>query len=197
MIRTRKCLVIPPWPLPVGGLLLLVGGLISSLGCTSSPEIRYYTLAMVRSGEASPSVNLIVEQVRPTEALSRKAILILTSPTEAEYYASDKWLGNPSELVEQKLQLEFGPPDAERATFLLSAVLLACEQVDLAHGTAARVRLQVTIRDQSASRHQEPRLHKIYQATHGATARTPSAVVVALSECVEEIAVAIAVDCAF
>ncbi len=192
-MRTRRCLILPTWLPPIGVFLLLLGG----LGCASTPEIRYYTLAMVRSGEASPTVNLIVEQVRPTEALSRRAILILTSPTEAEYYAADKWLGNPSELVGQKLQLEFGPPDTERATFLLSAVLLACEQVDLAHATAARVRLEVTIRDQSASRHEEPKLHKIYEATQGATAHTPSAVVVALSACVEEIAVAIAADSAF
>ena len=162
--------------------------------CVSTPKISYYTLAMDPSGTVNAEVNLKMEGVRTTDALSRSRILIQASPTKIEYYATDQWAGSLAELVRQKLSVEFGPPVEGRQTFLVTAVLLSCEQVDTATGAEARMKLSVTVRDPAKKRYLEPLLAKTYEATRPSARPSAGAVVEALSLCAAQIAGQIAAD---
>jgi ABC-type uncharacterized transport system auxiliary subunit len=168
--------------------------LIVFCGCVSAPKVNYYTLAMETSGRTQTDHNLVVERFRTTEALGRNQILIYTSPTEIEYYAADQWAGGVGELVRQKLSEEFGPHVEGRKSLVVSGTVLAFEQVDQPSGTAARIKLQVVVRDADAKRYEKPVMEKTYAITRDATGPKPSAVVQTLSKCVEEIAAQIAED---
>ncbi|MDX2437663.1 MAG: ABC-type transport auxiliary lipoprotein family protein [Acidobacteriota bacterium] len=162
--------------------------------CASAPKISYYTLAMDPSGTVDASVNLAVEQVRTTDALSRNRIMIQASPTKIEYYATDQWAGGLAELVRQKLTAEFGQPVEGRRTLAVTAVVLSCEQVDAVAGAEARMKMSVTVRDPSKKRYHEPLLEKTYEATRPSARASAGAVVEALSLCAEQIAGEIAAD---
>ena len=162
--------------------------------CASAPKIDYYTLDMEPSGEARTAVNLTIDRVRATDALSRSEILVQASPTRIEYYASDRWVGGVAELVEQKLRAEFGSAVEGRRSLAVAATVLACEQVDVANGAVARMKLSVTVRDPALKRYQEALLEKTYEASLPASQPTAGAVVEALSECAERIAAEIADD---
>jgi len=166
-------------------MIVMVGALAA---CASAPNIRYYTLDMEPSAQATPSVNLVVDQVRTTDALSRARIMIQASPTRIEYYAADQWVGALSELVRQKLTAEFGPPVEGRRTLVVSVLVLSAEQVDVADGAAAKMRLSVSVRDSTTKRYQPPLMEKTYEAFRAAPQATAAAVVEALSICAEEIA---------
>lgn len=162
--------------------------------CASTPKVNYYTLSVEPSGQARPTVNLVVERLRTTEALSRSQILIYTSATEIEYYATEQWAGSLGELVQQKLAVEFGEPVEGRRTLRVSGVLLACEQVDVPSGAEARVKLQLVMRDSESKRYRPPLFEKTYAAQQSASRPSAAEVVVALSRCFEKIAAEIAAD---
>ena len=166
------------------------------VACASTPKINYYTLAMEPSGQARSSVNLEVERLRTTEALGRSQILISTSATEIEYYASDHWAGSVAELVQQKLAVEFGPPVDGKNTFRVSGIVLACGQVDVPGGAEGRVMLHIQVHDPEQKRFEKPLLEKTYEARRAASRPDAAAVVLALSQCVEEVAAEIAADVA-
>jgi len=162
--------------------------------CASTPKTNYYTLSVQPSGRVQPEVNLIVERLQTTEALSRGQIMIHASATEIEFYASDQWAGSLGELVQQKLAVEFGEPVEGRRTLKLSGIVLACEQVDLSSGAEARMRLQLAMRDSESKRYQPPLFEKTYSATRPAAKPGAAEVVVALSRCLEDIAAEVAED---
>ena len=149
---------------------------------------------MEPSGTVEPSVNLIVKRVRTSEALSRAQIMIQASPTKIEYYATDQWAGTLSELVEQKLTAEFGPPVEGRRTLDLVVMVLSCEQVDVVGGAEARMKLAVTMTDRAGDRSGQPLFEKTYDASSPASHPSAEAVVQSLSVCAEEIAAKIATD---
>jgi len=162
--------------------------------CGSAPKIDYYTLAMAPSGRVTTTTNLEVERFRATQALSRPRILIAASATRVEYYATDHWVAEVGDLVQQKLAAEFGPAVAGRRSLVVSGTVLGFEQVDGPAGAEARVELLVEVRDAAHKRYQDPLLESTYRATRAMSRTSASAAVEALSRCVEEIAVAIAAD---
>ena len=162
--------------------------------CASAPKINYYTLDMDSSGTVNPSVNLVVERVRTTDALSRNQIMVLASPTRVEYFATDHWVGNLADLVRQKLTAEFGPGVEGRRSLALSVTVLSCEQVDGAGAAEARMQLRVTVRDPAEKRYREPLLEKTYEVSRLAASNSAGAIVEALSICAVEIAADIAAD---
>ncbi len=162
--------------------------------CASAPKIDYYTLGMEASGQAEPQVNLVVERLRTTDALARSGILISASATRVEYYAADQWTGSVGELVQQKLAAEFGPPVEGRTTLAVSGTVLACEQVDVAGGAEAWMKLAIVIRDSAKPRYEAPLLEKNYEARRSVSEPSPAAVVKGLSLCAERIAAEIAAD---
>lgn len=176
--------------------LQLVAAMCCLTACASAPKINYYTLAMGSSGTVKPSVNLVVERVRTTDALSRNQIMVLASPTRIEYYATDHWVGNLADLVRQKLTAEFGPQVEGRRSLALSVAVLSCEQVDGAGSDEARMQLRVTVRDLAEKRFREPLLEKTYEASRPVAHPTAGAVVEGLSLCAEKIAAEIAADAA-
>jgi uncharacterized lipoprotein YmbA len=176
--------------------LLLTVAICLTCACASTPKINYYTFSVEPSGQSRPEVNLAVERLQTTEALSRSQILIRTSATEIEYYASDQWAGNLGELVQQKLVVEFGEPVEGRRALRLSGVVLACEQVDLPGGAAARMKLRLVMRDTASKRYQMPLFEKTYTAQQAASRPSAAEVVVALSRCLEDIAAEVANDVA-
>lgn len=163
-------------------------------GCASAPKIDYYTLGMVSSGQARPTVNLSVERFRTIEALSRSQIMVLASPTRIEYYATDHWAGSVGELVQQKLAAEFGPPVDGTRTLVVSGTVLACEQVDRAGAADAHVKLDIVVRDAEVPRYHLPLFEKSYSATRPVAVAGPGSVVEQLSRCVEDIAAEIVAD---
>ncbi len=162
--------------------------------CASAPKIDYYTLGMESSGQTQPAVNLVVERLQTTEALARSQIMISASATRVEYYANDRWAGSVGETVQQKLAAEFGPPVEGRRTLTVSGTVLACEQVDVAGGAEARMKLGIVIRDPAKPRYVAPLLEKTYEASRSVSEPSSAAVVNGLSQCTEQIAAEIATD---
>ncbi len=173
---------------PTIAVVLLLGG------CASAPDIQYYTFAMEPSGTARPDVNVEVEEIRTTEALGRRRILIQADPTRVEYYATAEWAGSLGELVAEKLRVELGPPREGLPTVALAGTLLACGQVDAPGGARARARIRVVLRDPSRLRYEPPLLERTYEAERPAGDGGPTSVAQALSTCLEEIASEIADD---
>ncbi len=165
-------------------------------GCASAPKVRYFTLDMESSGQSSPQVNLAVERIRVGEALARKDILIKKSPTEIEYYAAAQWAANLDELVANKLRSEFGPKHDGAAMVVVAGELLAFEQVDVPGGAEAHVRLAAMFRWPEATPPEGLPFERVYDVRLRAASPTASAVVEALSKCLEQIAASMAADAA-
>ena len=108
---------------------------------------------MEPSGDGGdPAVNLVVERVRMTEALSRSEIMVLASPTRIEYYATDQWAGDLAELVRQKLKTEFGPAVEGQTDSGVSVTVLVVRAGGRSRRRRARgCKLQVTVRDPERS----------------------------------------------
>ena len=162
--------------------------------CASTPKIDYYTLGMGSSGQAQSQMNLDVERLRTTEALARSQIMIRVSATRIEYYAADQWAGSLGEEIQRKLAAEFGPPVADRKSLTVSGTVLACEQVDVARGAEAWMKLGIVIRDPEKPRYETPLLEKDYEARLSVPESNAAAVVKGLSQCAEQIAAEIAAD---
>jgi len=173
-------------------LTLLVAGLMA--GCATAPGPNLYTLNMAPSAEAGSAVNIAVGRLRVAEALQNKRILIKKSPTEIEYYAAAQWAAGLDELLTEKLTVEFGPLDSGRAAYVLSGTLLAFEQVDLATGAEAHVRLSVEIREEGTSFYSTPALAKTYDVRLPVTTPAAGSVVETLSACLEQVARQIVAD---
>ncbi|MCC6144251.1 MAG: membrane integrity-associated transporter subunit PqiC [Candidatus Hydrogenedentes bacterium] len=174
------------------GVILAVA---CAAGCVTAPGTRYYTLDMTRAAQDSP-VNLVVDRLQASEALTRKNILIKNTPTQVEYYAADEWAADVAEMITQKLESEFGPRAEGRPTLLLSGTVLAFEQVDASGGAQAHARLALELRTERGSRLDQPLLEKTYEVLLPAAAPQPNAVVVALGEGLEQIAAEIMADAA-
>jgi ABC-type uncharacterized transport system auxiliary subunit len=178
---------------PLGAVVVVAAAILS--GCSSGPPPRYFTLDLRPSGAARPSRCAIrVERLAPAAALSREEILVRTGPTEAEYYARDRWLEPPGDLVGEKLAGEFGPGGDGAPVVLVDGTLRAFEQVDAGGGAEGHVRLELTFRRPQAARSDEPLLRKTYEASVASDEPRPAAVARALSRAVEAAAAQIAAD---
>ena len=173
---------------------LVVAALFLFSACASAPKIDYYTLDMAPSGQSRSTVHVKIERLQTSEALSRSQILIQSSATRVEYYATDRWAGGIGELVQQKLRAEFGESSGGAYSFILSGVIVSFGQVDTAGGAQADAELRVRIRDASAKRYEDPVIEKTYRATRPLGNANPNAVVSGLSRCLEEIAAEIVSD---
>ena len=173
---------------------LVMASIFAMTACASAPKIDYYTLDMTSSGQARSSATIVVERLQTTEALGRSQILIQSSPTRVEYYATDRWSGSLGELIQQKLTAEFGEPAEGPKKLVLSGTIVAFEQVDGTAGATARVELRAKVREADSKRFQEPVLEKVYRATTPLDTAGPDAVAKGLSRCLEQIAAQIAED---
>jgi len=174
---------------------ILLGALSILCGCGSGPPPRWYSLDARPSGTARPSrCGIRVEHLTAAGALSRDEILVRTGPTEADYYARDRWLEPPGELVEEKLAAEFGPAGESAPVVVVEGTLRAFEQVDVPGGAEAHLLLGLAFRRPPAERSDEPLLRKSYEARVQADEPRPAAVARALSRAVEKVAAEIAAD---
>lgn len=174
--------------------LIVPVALIALSACASTPDINYFTLDMRPSGTIESGLGFVVERFSTTEPLQGRQILIQSSPTRIEYYATDRWSSGIGELVQRKLAAELGPAVEGRRTLVVSGRVVAFEQVDEGSGAIGHVTLEVTIRDAQQKRYEEPLIEKTYEATSAAAAANPDAIVVALSRATEAIAAQIATD---
>jgi ABC-type uncharacterized transport system auxiliary subunit len=157
-----------------------------ALGCASAPPTRYYTLDMTPGVSAAPNrCNLEIEHLRLAGGLAREHILIKTSATQAEYYASDAWLSSLNELVEEKLAAAFGPATPGRPTLFVAGTILAFEQVDRGDRAEGTAKIDLAFR---ADRSGPTIFRKTYAAAVAADEARPAAVVRALSRALEVIA---------
>lgn len=163
-------------------------------GCISTPPSQFYTLDMTPSGRAKPDINLEIETIEVAEALQRESILIMASTTTVEYYASEQWVAGLHELIRQKLEIELGPKREGQPTLGMAVRVQSFGQVDGPEGMQAQASLGVKIRPLLSSRYEKPLFERIYTITKPVQAPSVSEVVVALSDCMEEIAVQIAGD---
>ncbi len=169
---------------------------VLAAGCASSPAARYYTLDMQPSGRPRPQVNVDVDRLRPAEALARRDILVKTSPTQIEYYVSDRWAAGLGELVAEKLEAEFGEDLEARETVVITGTILSFEQVDIAGGAEAHIKLALSFRKEAEGPYAAPFLEKVYELTIPADGADAGAAVKALSRGLEDVADLIASEIA-
>ena len=174
--------------------LCLIPSLFLFSGCVSAPPSKYYTLDMTPSGQVKPAINLEIETIEVAEALQRESILIMASPTTVEYYASEQWVAGLHELVRQKLESELGAKHEGLPTYGMLATVRSFGQIDAPDGTQAQASLGIEIRPLHESRYNEPLFEKIYSVTKPVQDPSVDNIVIALSHCLEEIALEIASD---
>lgn len=172
--------------------ILLFSALATMTACSSVPDSRYYTLDMNQSGTVEAPFQIEAGRFHANDALSKPEILIQATPTQIEYYALDQWASDLSEMIREKLQLEFGPAAAPK--FRVEGDILGFEQVDREGGADARVKLRIRAYDALESRSSEPVFRKTYEESSPAAQATADEVVSALSDSLEVIAVQIAHD---
>ena len=165
-------------------------------GCVSVPEPNYYTLDMRSSGHVETPFALEDVRIRPGEAVSRPEIMIRTSPTEIEYYATQRWAANLGEQLGEKLKSEFGQPSSPALGFAIEGTLLAFEQMDTESGADARVKLDVYVTVPSENGDPATNFSRIYEIVVTADEAAAPAVVRALSRGLESIAAELAQDLA-
>ena len=164
--------------------------------CASAPKLTYHTIDLSPSGGLEPEVNLVVGTFVVPDRLDRSQIVIQHSPTLVEYYATNRWAGSISEMIERKLTAEFGPADNRRPTLQVSGTVAAFEQVDSDDGPIGRVRLEVEIRGEGDKSFEPPLLARTYESVRRADRNSVDAVVRALSRALEDVAAEIAGDAA-
>jgi uncharacterized lipoprotein YmbA len=175
--------------------LVLTSLLVAFCGCASSPDLDYFNVEMTSSGTVGVDVHLVVERFSPTERLDRHQIVIQQTPTRVEYYATARWATSVGEMVQGKLQAEFGfPRSDDRPTFVVSGRVLAFEQVDAGSSAQGRVVLEVAIRAAGQQRYETPLLTRTYEATRPLDEASADGAVRALSRALEDIAADIAED---
>ena len=167
---------------------------VLAVGCVSTPSISYYTLDMVPVAEDAPDLNVVVEKMDVSEMLARKDILIRSSATQVEYYATHQWAASVDELVQEKLTAILGPRMPDRKTLVVHGVVQDFGQVDVDGGAEASVRLALEFRDASARQYDAPLMEKVYVARERAASASAPEVVRALSRCVDHIASEIMID---
>ena len=189
--------------LPLALVLLLALGTVA---CMTLPKPLYFTLDMSTApGEGAGYTALdqrqvSIDTIRVTDKLVRRDILIRLGETEVEYYHDTKWVARPSDLVAEKLAIEFMPPPRTAAdappVLLLYGDLLAFEQVDAVDGSVyAHIRLRAGLRPEGRGRHAAVH-ERLYEFLEPVTADgpMPKAVVEVLSHGLEVIAAEIAQD---
>lgn len=162
--------------------------------CLTSSDTRFYTLDMAPSGGAQASVHLNIARVEILEALAHTEILIQITPTQIEYYAEDAWSASLEELITEKLGAELGAKQPGQNTFDLAIKVQAFQQVDTPTGAEAWAKLAAEIREEGASFYTTPLFERTYESRVPAATADPNAVVLALSECLEQIATQLATD---
>ena len=165
-------------------------------GCLSVPEPNYYTLDMRASGRVESPFVLDSVRIHAGEAVSRREIMIRTSPTEIEYYATQLWAADLGEQLSEKLKTEFGPTDAPVAAVNIDGDLLAFEQVDTKDGADARIKLDLRVTMDFGAGTEPRSFSKIYETVVTAEAQAAPAIVKALSRGLEKIAGELAEDLA-
>ena len=178
--------------------LLLLCLLPIFIGCVTHSPARYYTLDMRPSGSVTPPHAFQVERFQVAQALSRDEIMIKMSPTEVEYYATDRWVAHIGELVARKLQVELEQenPDPEAPKLEVAGTIHAFEQVDTPDGAEVYVALEIIVRKPTDSRHALPRFQRHYRENRPTAGPGPVDTVTTLSRVMEEIARQFAVDVA-
>lgn len=177
------------------GWLVAGAMVLGVVGCASVPTPNFYTLDMRPSGQVHTEYRLDDVRIRAGEAVSRPEIMIRTSPTAIEYYATHRWAANLGEQLREKLKTEFAGTDGTKGIVSIEGTVLAFEQIDTEAGADAYVKLELRVSvEPDGDDFYE--FERVYEVTIVAAAWTPGAVVEALSDGVEVIAVDLAADLA-
>ena len=164
-------------------------------GCASAPSMNYYTLDMRASGGATLAGRIEIARLRVAEPLEGRNILVQTSPTKIEYYAVDQWVAGLDDLVQEKLEAEWGDAEKESpAQVVLEGIIQGFGQEDLPERTLAYLKLTAEFRSPNASRYDAPLLRKTYEFREPLAEDSAAGVVTTLSVCVEQLAAAMAAD---
>jgi len=165
---------------------LMVVLLVAS--CASVPDFDYYTVDMAPSGGVADNASVTIAEVEVSQALVRNEILIHTSPTQIEYYATHRWAAPVRELIQDKLNVELGAQSNAVTDYEAVLAVKRFGQVDTNAGADGHAVIVATYYDMNGA----PVLQTTYDARQSAEAATAPAVVEALSRCLEEIAAAMA-----
>lgn len=163
-------------------------------GCTSAPPSEYFTLDMRPSGAPAAPLNIEIGMINITEPLAQSNLLIKKSPTQVERYAAGQWAGGLDEMLKEKLRTELGVQSGSARSLTLTGDLLAFEQVDVAEGAVAHVKLDAELRETGKSRYTPALLKKTYDITVPAKAPEANEAVIALSRAVEQLAAQVVAD---
>ena len=144
---------------PPAPRLVALAALAAALAaCGSSPQTRYYQLAMPgEEAEQSGQAILAVEQLVADAAYAEPRIVYRESPYRLDYYHYHRWSAPPGVMVSDYLRMAYRQSGRFRAvvsgytpdaTAILTGRIMALEEVDVADGEwLARVRLELHLRD--------------------------------------------------
>ena len=155
-----------------------------AVSCASVPDFKYYTVDMTPSGSASGGPSVAIADVEVSQALIKSELLIHTSPTQIEYYATHRWAAPVREIVQDKLNVELGADFAAVPDHEVRLSVKRFGQVDTPEGAAGHAVIVARYFDASG----DPIFQTTYTARQMAASGTAPAVVQALSECLEAIA---------
>jgi len=154
------------------------------MGCASAPDLAYYTLDMTPSDPVDSQFHIEVGRMRA----SRAEIMILSAPTQVEYYATQQWAADLGDIVREKLTSEFGEAKRGPAQVQLEGNILRFGQVDTETGADAEIKIEFTAKISEPQQRMPTLFRKTYVSRITADDASADAVVRALSLGLEQIA---------
>jgi len=169
-------------------LIAAASVVLALAGCLGGANTRHYQLDMTPASEPPAGINIMVDRLVAADSLIPSEIMIQASPTEIRYYSDALWVASMSELVREKLSVEFGPLEPDRPTMLLTGRIRNCGRLEEDGRAFAHVRLDLALRQEGMGRYAEPLHRKTYEVRRPLTGDAAGDLVVELSRGIEEIA---------
>lgn len=168
-------------PVPVLVALLLAG-------CLGGGNTRHFQLDMTPAGHSPETINIMVDRLVAADPLIPSEIMIQASPTEIRYFSDALWAASMSELVREKLSVEFGPIQPDVPTVLVTGRIRQCGRLEENGAAYAQVRMDLALREEGMGRNAEPLHRKTYEVRRPLGSDDPSVLVIELSRAIEQIA---------
>jgi len=181
-LATRyTCVTRHAWFAAAGVALLLAG-------CLGGSNTRHFQLDMTAANEPPAAFNLIVDRLVAADPLVQSEIMVQASPTEVRYYSDALWAASMSELMREKLSVEFGPLEPDRPSLLVTGRIRNCGRLEDGGAAYAHVRLDLALRLEGMGRYAEPLHRKTYETRRPLANDAPDDLVIELSRGIEDIA---------
>lgn len=168
------------------------------LGCGSVPKVRYYTLGDVasaaRAGGDTTRPLLRVERLSVAQPYDGRRIVYRPAPNEVAFWDFRQWAGPPSKMITSRVaelldrsglfeDIDTFPYSWKDADLVLKGAVLAFEEVDRENEWYGRIKLFLELRSRETGRTLWSSKIEVEKKASG---RNPEALVLALSEALDE-----------